>query len=93
MPLTQKILPHYTYDDYIHWEGRWELIEGHPIAMSPQPILKHQRIASELNSLFIVSKKKNNCNKCKVYEPIDYKIAEDTIIQPDLSIVCKETKK
>ncbi len=25
-----KILPHYTYEDYCHWEGRWELIDGIP---------------------------------------------------------------
>ena len=22
-----KILPHYTYEEYWQWEGRWELIE------------------------------------------------------------------
>jgi hypothetical protein len=30
-----KILPSYTYEDYMHWEGRWGLIEGFPYAMSP----------------------------------------------------------
>lgn len=25
-----KILPHYTYEEYRLWEGRWELIEGIP---------------------------------------------------------------
>ncbi len=50
MGLVNKILPHYTYDDYVHWEGHWELIEGHPIAMSPLPIPEHQRVASELRT-------------------------------------------
>jgi hypothetical protein len=45
---AQRILPSYTYDDYAHWEGRWELIDGIPFAMSPLPSPKHQRIASEL---------------------------------------------
>lgn len=29
-----KLLPYYTYKDYCNWEGRWELIEGIPFAMS-----------------------------------------------------------
>ena len=37
-----KILPYYTYEDYCHWEGRWELIDGIPYAMSPAPNPIHQ---------------------------------------------------
>ena len=48
MGIAQKILPHYTYEDWLHWEGRWELIEGHPIAMSPMPVPKHQKVAAAL---------------------------------------------
>ena len=92
MPLSQKILPHYTYKDYVHWEGRWELIEGHPIAMSPQPTLKHQRITASLITEFGIALKKD-CRKCKVLDPVDYKISEDTILQPDLSIICKDSNK
>jgi hypothetical protein len=40
-----KALPHYTYDDYVHWEGLWEIINGIPYAMSPTPTLRHQFIA------------------------------------------------
>jgi Uma2 family endonuclease len=29
------------------------------------------------------------CKKCKVYQPIDWKITEDTVVQPDLSVICK----
>ena len=48
MGLADKIIPHYTYDDWVHWEGIWELLEGHPIAMSPAPVPAHQRAAAEL---------------------------------------------
>lgn len=39
---TLKIedLPHYTYDDYVTWEGRWELIQGIPYAMTPAPVIR-----------------------------------------------------
>jgi hypothetical protein len=43
-----KILPHYTYADYVQWEGQWELIDDIPYAMSPSPVPKHQRIANNL---------------------------------------------
>jgi hypothetical protein len=38
MSTGAKILPYYTYytyEDYLHWEGRWELIDGIPYAMTP----------------------------------------------------------
>ena len=91
MGYAQKILPHYTYDDWLHWEGRWELIEGHPIAMSPMPVPKHQRVAAALRAEFHFSMKK--CKHCRVYDPIDFKVAEDTILQPDILVVCGEITK
>ena len=28
-------IEYYTYDDYLLWEGDWELICGYPLMMSP----------------------------------------------------------
>ena len=86
-----KILPHYTYEDYVQWEGKWELIDGIPYAMSPAPVPKHQFIANTLGALFYLALKQ--CKHCKAYQAIDYKIAEDTILQPDISILCQPTSK
>ena len=86
-----KILPNYTYDDYVHWEGRWELIDGIPYAMSPAPVPKHQIAAGNLLAEFRFELKK--CEVCKVMQPIDYKIKENTVYQPDLLIVCKPIEK
>lgn len=83
-----KILPHYTYEDYRRWEGQWELIEGIPYAMSPAPKPEHQAVAGNLHAELRSALKKNNCS-CKVYQPIDYKISDDTILNTDLLIVCK----
>ncbi len=93
MGIPGKIIPHYTYNDWVHWEGKWELIEGHPIAMSPAPIPIHQRVASELSTELVLSLRKSNCKKCRVYNPLDYKIAEDTILVPDILVICGEVKK
>ena len=93
MAYAQKILPHYTYEDWVHWEGRWELIDGIPIAMSPMPQPKHQRVAANLIVETEIALRKSNCAKCKVYQPLDYKITEDTILVPDVLIVCGEISK
>lgn len=93
MGIADKIIPHYTYDDWLHWEGKWELIEGHPIAMSPTPIPLHQRVASELRGELWDALRKSNCRKCRIYDPLDYKISDDTILVPDILIICGEVKK
>jgi Uma2 family endonuclease len=86
-----KILPHYTYCDYEKWEGKWEVIDGIPYAMSPLPVPKHQRIAGNLHFEFTFQLKQ--CSKCKAYLPIDYMVEDDTILQPDMLIVCEEIVK
>lgn len=93
MGIANKILPHYTFEDWLHWEGRWELIEGHPIAMSPSPLPEHQRIAAEMTTELTLSIRKAACKKCRVYHPMDYVIAQDTIVVPDLLIVCGDIRK
>jgi Uma2 family endonuclease len=87
-----KILPHYTYEAYCQWEGRWELIEGIPYAISPAPPPRHQAVSGNLYAMFRAALKTGNC-LCKAYLPIDYKISEDTILQPDVLIVCKPVEK
>ena len=88
-----KILPHYTYEEYCQWEGRWELIEGIPYAMSPAPAPRHQWVSSNIKAELRNAIKKSGCKNCKVYDFIDIKVAEDTILQPDAVVVCKEINK
>ena len=92
MESAEKFLPHYTYNDYIHWEGRWELIQGFAIAMSPLPVPRHQQSSADLIYAFKDALRKS-CKDCKVYSPLDYKISEDTTIQPDIVIVCGKIDK
>ncbi len=81
-------LPHYTYDDYIQWEGRWELIKGIPYAMVPMPTIEHQDISGKIYRY--LSELLDNCPYCKVLLPVDWEVVEDTIVQPDLLVVCGE---
>jgi Uma2 family endonuclease len=91
MPIADKYRPHYTYDDYCQWEGKWELIEGMPYAMSPSPVPAHQRASLLLSIQF--EKALSCCKNCKIYPPLDWKITDDTIVQPDLLVVCDKIEK
>ncbi|MEA3491452.1 MAG: Uma2 family endonuclease [Campylobacterota bacterium] len=87
--LKQEYLPCYTYDDYIQWKGDWELVEGIAYAMSPSPMFTHQA----LSSLFIqaIGKNLKDCKSCMVVSEMDYKVADDTILRPDITLVCGQT--
>jgi len=89
--MKYRILPYYTYDDYVQWEGRWEVIDGIPYAMSPAPTPKHQIISANLSAEFRFALKK--CKQCRVSQPVDYKVAEDIILQPDMLVICKDVGK
>jgi Uma2 family endonuclease len=91
MSIAERYRPYYTYEDYCQWEGRWELIEGMPYAMSPAPIPAHQSVSVLLSFEFVKALKK--CKNCKLFQPLDWKIEEDTIVQPDLLIVCTKIEK
>lgn len=92
MPLTRKILPNYTYDEYCHWKGNWEVIDGLPYAMTPAPHPKHQRIAARINTILSNSLQNDKCS-CAVYHPIDIKIDDYNVVQPDVLIVCDHIEK
>lgn len=88
MSFAYKLLPHYTYSNYLAWEGDWELIDGIPYAMSPSPRPLHQLISGNLHAEFRTALKASGC-QCKVYQPIDYLVAEDTVLRPDVLICCR----
>jgi Uma2 family endonuclease len=87
--LKLEDLPYYTYDEYKTWEGNdWELIYGQAYCMSPAPMLKHQSVSSKIARN--LEDAIGECDKCQAYMPIDWKIAEDTVVQPDNSVICHE---
>jgi Uma2 family endonuclease len=88
----------YTYLQYLTWklEERIELIKGRIFKMSPAPSMLHQSVLSELHVLFYNSFKKHNCKV--FFAPFDvrlpiYKRDEiNTVVQPDLCVVCDAHK-
>ncbi len=69
------------------------MVEGTAIAMSPAPVPQHQRVASSVNAILYNAIKKAKCKKCAVYHPLNYKISDDTVFEPDILVVCGEIKK
>jgi Uma2 family endonuclease len=88
--LKEEYLPHYTYSDYILWEGKWELINGIAYAMAPSPMFSHQAISTLIGSS--LTKSLQGCKQCMVVAEMDYKLADDTIVRPDISLVCGQTE-
>ncbi|WP_197455478.1 Uma2 family endonuclease [Stieleria neptunia] len=87
MSAAAKYLPHYTVEDYQHWEGDWELWNGIPISMSPSPFGKHQMVLVNLVSELRLALRSVNCDATALCE-IDWVIAEDTVVRPDAVVVC-----
>jgi Uma2 family endonuclease len=94
MPLPKE--EYYTYADYVTWpdDVRYELIEGVPYMMSPGPVRIHQKIVGAIFYQlydYLVGK------KCEVYDaPCDVRLnadeEDDTVVQPDVLVVCDEEK-
>jgi len=90
MSNAAKYQPHYTAEDYGHWEGDWELWNGVPVSMSPAATPKHQRIASQLISAIHHQLNSGSCcDGCVVLGETDWKVSFDTVVRPDVLVTCE----
>jgi Uma2 family endonuclease len=82
---------YYTFDDYQHWRGDWELLEGMPYAMTPSPTVSHQtvgfNIASEIKA--VLNNKRSHNDKCCILMETDWQVSNDTVVRPDVMVVCQ----
>lgn len=85
--------PSYTVADYNMWEGQWELIDGIPYAMSPSPVRAHQRMGKAIMRHLddALAATKDTCGRCEVVYELDWIIGDDTVVRPDLALVCDQT--
>ena len=88
----------YTYADYLTWQfdERVELIKGFISKMSPAPNRKHQGLSKNINGILYNYFKGKLCNYYSapfdVRLPIPSKKKDTTVVQPDLCIICDESK-
>jgi Uma2 family endonuclease len=78
----------YTWADYQCWpdDRRWEIIGGEPFAMSPSPNTRHQHICGELFAALLQYFRGKRCRP--FISPMDVKLSEADIVQPDILVVC-----
>ena len=81
-------LPHYTYDDYEEWKGDWELIAGVPYAMAPAPVKRHQQLVGMIFTQ--VEEDTETCPECETLIDSDWKVDSQTVLKPDVALVCSD---
>lgn len=89
MSSAPTYLPRYTTTDYELWEGDWELWDGHAVAMSPAPNVRHQRVAKQLLLAIQDQLDQHQDCHCEVLYEVDWRIKDDTVFRPDLVVVCE----
>ena len=90
----------YTYADYLQWpdDARYELIDGEAFLMAPAPLIEHQEIAGDV---YYQLRNQLDGQPCRPYiAPVDVRLprkdeadaAIDTVVQPDVLVVCDPAK-
>ena len=87
MSTARKYQPHYTVEDYRQWVGDWELWYGTAVAMSPSPFGPHERAVTALTCQIQNSIRTKFCDCC-VYAGLDWIVQSDTVVRPDVMVVC-----
>lgn len=82
-------IPRYTVTDYEQWKGDWELWSGVPVSICPSPDIEHQLLSGELFVRLRKSLEEAECLECTVVQDVDWRVSEDTVLRPDLSIICR----
>jgi len=96
---VQKDNNRYTYAEYLEWseDERWELLDGIAYNIAA-PSRRHQEISGEL---FYQIRSYLTEKPCKIYSaPFDVRFSEPeeedgqirNVVQPDLTVVCDESK-
>ena len=100
MGLPQRNAEPHTYADYLAWpdEVRYELVDGCAFAMAPAPARVHQEV---LGAMYRAVADALEGSPCRPFiAPFDVRLprgeeadeAVDTVVQPDLSVVCDRNK-
>ncbi|MDR2630448.1 MAG: Uma2 family endonuclease [Spirochaetaceae bacterium] len=88
---------HFTYADYLDWEGpeRYEIINGEAFMMA-SPTVEHQAI---LRKILVKLDAFLDGKPCEVFSsPLDVRLfpeedhSDDTVVQPDILVVCDKSK-
>ncbi len=87
MSTAPRYRPTYTVEDYARWEGEWELWDGMPVSMSPSPFGRHSQLVVRIATQLELAVELSGCHAA-VLAAIDWIISNDTVVRPDVSVVC-----
>ena len=87
MSTAPRYEPRYTFADYCQWQGDWELWNGTAVAMSPSPLGPHERAVAKLVFQIEAAMREQRCD-CASYAGLDWVVEDDTVVRPDVMIVC-----
>ncbi len=101
MPVLKRDTQYHTYADYLEWSRSYgdELVDGTTwVREPPSPTYSHQEIIGELYLQIATALKNSPCRVC--IAPLDVRLPKgneedglvDTVVQPDLMIVCDRQK-
>jgi Uma2 family endonuclease len=100
MSLPLRDNDRHTYADYLTWpeDVRVELIDGLAYIKGPTPYLEHQEVAGEVFAQAATALRETSCHV--FIGPLDVRMPKadasdestDTVVQPDVLVVCDETK-
>jgi Uma2 family endonuclease len=97
MSVVKDFAKYYTYADYEGWDNgvRCELIDGIVYMMS-SPVSRHQRIVGKIFKALSIALDGKKCEPFMA--PLDVRLfpeedkSDDTVVQPDVFVVCDESK-
>jgi Uma2 family endonuclease len=87
MSTARRYVPHYTVADHASWQGDWELLAGVAVAMTPSPFGSHAERLSRMAATLWNAIDAAGC-KATVLAEIDWIVSADTVVRPDLVVVC-----
>ena len=83
--------PRYTYNDYKNWKEDWELVDGYPYQMLPSAAPRHSKTFVNFITQGKNALKANKECECELFAELDWKISEETVVRPDMMIICGKT--
>jgi len=91
MSTAPRYEPRYTVAEWRQWEGRWELWNGLAVAITPSPFGRHAKALTDAAAVFkhaVDAAARTAGCRATVLTEIDWIVAHDTVLCPDLVVVC-----